>query len=294
MSTAGNRMKQVLSILALTSMFTLPAIVQAHGDEAEAKHGGVMSVVKDVAYELVAKPDTLTIYVEDHGKAVDTKAATAKVTMLNGSQKTEANLVPAGENKLEAKGKFDIKDSTKVISIVTLPGKPAATVRFNLKQEMHHEHGDHEHSGDAHQAAYGMAGDPKMVTRTIKLGMNDKMRFTPDNLTIKQGETVRFVVANQGKILHEMVIGTIKDLQEHAEMMRQMPNMQHNDPNMIRVIPNKSGEIVWTFNQAGNFNFACLQPGHSEAGMNGKLMVVADNSQTATKPVIEHDHMHDM
>ena len=91
-----------------------------------------------------------------------------------------------------------------------------------------------------------------------------------------------------------MVIGTLKELQEHAEMMKQMPGMQHNDPNMVSVKPISSGEIVWTFNKAGNFDFACLQPGHSEAGMKGKLMVVADSSQPATKAVKEHDNMHDM
>lgn len=270
-------MKQIVIILALISTLGLPAIVQAHG-EVEPKHGGVIAVVKDIDYELVAKPDSITIYVEDHGKLVDTKAATAKLTMLTGGKKSQTDLLPAGDNKLQAKGKFDIQIGTKIVSIITLPGKIASTVSFNLKQEMLHEHGDHEHSGDAHQATYGMAGDTKMVTRTIKLSMNDNMRFTPEDLTIKQGETIKFVIANQGKILHEMVIGTIKGLQEHAEMMRQMPNMQHNDPNMARVMPNKSGEIIWKFTQSGSFNFACLQPGHSEAGMKGKLIVTANGS----------------
>lgn len=266
-------MKQVLSILALTSLLGLPAIVQAHGD-VEPKHGGIIAVVKDIDYELVTKPDAVTIYVEDHGKLVSTKAATAKVTMLTGGQKSEANLTPAGDNKLEAKGKFDAKEGTKVIAIITLAGKPASTVRFEIKPE---EHEKHTHS-DSDQTAYGMAGNASKVTRTIKLSMTDNMRFTPDNLTIKQGETVKFIITNQGKILHEMVIGTLKDLQEHAEMMRKMPDMQHDDPNMVRIKPSSTGEILWTFNKSGHFDFACLQPGHSEAGMIGKLNVVASGS----------------
>ena len=282
-------MKQALSILALTTVLTLPAIVQAHGD-VEPKHGGVVAVVKDIDYELVAKPDTVTIYVEDHGKSVDTKAATAKVTILTDGQKSEASLTPAGDNKLEAKGKFDAKDGTKVIAIITFAGKPASTVRFEIKPE-EHEHHSHDDHG---QADFGMAGDPSKVTRTIKLSMGDNFRFTPDNISIKQGETIKFVVANMGKIQHEMVIGTLKGIQEHAEMMKQMPGMQHTDPNMISVKPNNKGEIVWTFNKSGQFDFACLQPGHYEAGMKGKLMVIADNSQPATKAVKEHDHMHDM
>jgi uncharacterized cupredoxin-like copper-binding protein len=266
-------MKHAVSILALTSMLGLPALALAHGD-VEPKHGGVVAIVKDIDYELVAKPDTVTIYVEDHGKAVDTKSATAKVTMLTGSNKTEANLVPVGENKLEAKGKFDAKDGTKVIAIVTFAGKPASTVRFEIKPEAHEQHSH----ADKEQTAYGMAGDPAKVTRTIKLSMTDNMRFTPDSLTIKQGETVKFIINNQGKILHEMVIGTLKDLQEHAEMMRKMPDMQHDDPNMVRIKPSNSGEILWTFNKSGHFDFACLQPGHSEAGMLGKLNVVSSGS----------------
>lgn len=280
-------MKQTLSILTLISMLILPAIVQAHGD-VEPKHGGVVAVVKDIDYELVAKPDTVTIYIEDHGKAVDTKSATAKVTMLTGSHKSEASLTPAGDNKLEAKGKFDAKDGTKVIAIITLAGKPASTVRFEIKPE-EHEHHSHDDHG---QTDFGMAGDPAKVTRTIKLSMGDNFRFTPENISIKQGETIKFTVANMGKIQHEMVIGTLKGIQEHAEMMKQMPGMQHSDPNMISVKPSSTGEIVWTFNKSGKFDFACLQPGHYEAGMKGKLMVVADNAQPATKAVKEQEHMH--
>ena len=117
-------MKQALSILALTSVLTLPAIVQAHGD-VEPKHGGVVAIVKDIDYELVTKPDTVTIYVEDHGKSVDTKAGTAKVTMLTGSQKSGADLKPAGDNKLEAKGKFDAKDGTSWPPRASAASRPA-------------------------------------------------------------------------------------------------------------------------------------------------------------------------
>jgi uncharacterized cupredoxin-like copper-binding protein len=123
------------------------------------------------------------------------------------------------------------------------------------------------------QTTYGIAGTSSKVTRVIKISMGDNFRFSPDNLSIKQGETIKLVITNHGKVLHEMVIGTLKDLQEHADMMKEMPNMQHNDPNMVRVKPNKKGEIIWTFNKVGHFNFACLQPGHSEVGMVGKITV---------------------
>ena len=121
--------------------------------------------------------------------------------------------------------------------------------------------------------AFGQEGDPKKVVRTIKVDMADNMRFMPADISVKRGETVRFVVHNGGKALHEMVLGTKEALKEHAELMKKFPEMEHADPNMTHVKPGKSGEIVWQFTKAGEFQFACLQPGHFEAGMVGKLTV---------------------
>ncbi|HYD63339.1 MAG TPA: hypothetical protein VEC35_23485 [Noviherbaspirillum sp.] len=104
-----------------------------HHDEHKAQYGGVVTEVKETQYELVAKPDSIAIYVDDHGKKVDTKGATAKVTLLNGSEKTETPLSPAGENKLEAKGVFKVEKETKAVAVVTLAGKPAQSVRFTFK-----------------------------------------------------------------------------------------------------------------------------------------------------------------
>ena len=122
---------------------------------------------------------------------------------------------------------------------------------------------------------WGIAGDAKSVKRVITLVMQDKMRFTPDSITVKQGDTIRFVVKNQGKLLHEMVIGTKKELDEHAAMMTKFPNMEHDEPYMAHVAAGKSQEIIWTFNRAGNFEFACLISGHYQAGMIGKISVLA-------------------
>lgn len=119
----------------------------------------------------------------------------------------------------------------------------------------------------------GQEGDPKKVTRTIQVDMADTMRFTPANLAVKRGETVRFVVRNGGQVLHEMVLGTSQALAEHAALMRKFPGMEHADANMAHVKPGTSGEIVWQFTKAGEFQFACLLPGHFEAGMVGQLVV---------------------
>lgn len=133
------------------------------------------------------------------------------------------------------------------------------------------EHGSHDMHGMSEDA--GRAGDPVNVSRTIEVTMNDTMRFDPVEMNFKVGDTVRFVVRNEGKIRHEMVIGTVDELKEHAEMMRKMPGMQHAEANMISLAPGESGDLVWQFGNAGSFDFACLVPGHLEAGMTGKIAV---------------------
>jgi uncharacterized cupredoxin-like copper-binding protein len=125
----------------------------------------------------------------------------------------------------------------------------------------------------AEETAFGKPGEAKQASRTVTIDMSDRMRFDPAQLTVKQGDTVRFRVKNSGQQLHEMVIGTMKQLQAHAEMMRKHPGMEHDEPYMAHVSPGKTGEIVWQFTQAGEFHYGCLVPGHFEAGMIGKVNV---------------------
>jgi len=123
------------------------------------------------------------------------------------------------------------------------------------------------------EKAFGKAADPKRATRTITIDMLDTMRFTPDLITIKRGETIKFIVKNKGNMLHEIVFGTLAELKEHGELMKKFPGMEHDEPHMAHVAPGKTGEIVWQFTRAGEFNYACLLPGHFEAGMVGKIIV---------------------
>ncbi|MCD8515766.1 MAG: cupredoxin family protein [Burkholderiaceae bacterium] len=125
----------------------------------------------------------------------------------------------------------------------------------------------------AEQHPWGMMGNPENVDREIRISMTDNMRFTPDQISVKLNETIRFVVENNGKVLHEFVLGTPDELQKHAEMMKRFPNMAHDEPYMAHVDPARQGEVVWTFNQPGEFEFACLLPGHFEAGMKGQIVV---------------------
>jgi uncharacterized cupredoxin-like copper-binding protein len=136
-------------------------------------------------------------------------------------------------------------------------------------------HGDAANKPQAavkEQKPWGIAGDAKGA-RTVEIRMTDAMRFSPDRIVVREGETIRFVVRNAGKLLHEMVIGTPAELDAHAEMMKKHPGMEHDTPDMTHVAPGKRGEIVWNFNRAGTFQFACLIAGHYQAGMVGTIAV---------------------
>ena len=138
-------------------------------------------------------------------------------------------------------------------------------------------HGSHaatpKVAAPAEQKDWGIAGDAKKVKRTIEIRMNDNMAFAPNQITVQLGETVKLVAVNAGKVLHEIVIGTPQELKMHAEMMKKHPGMEHDEPYMAHVNPSSKGEIIWTFNRAGSFEFACLIPGHFEAGMIGRITV---------------------
>jgi uncharacterized cupredoxin-like copper-binding protein len=149
-------------------------------------------------------------------------------------------------------------------------------------------HGGHEGHKTAaatkEQKPWGIAGDAKAANRTVVLTMTDNMRFTPDYIEVKQGDVVKFLVKNSGKLLHEIVLGTRKELDEHAALMRKFPNMEHDESGMLHVKPGTTGHLVWNFNRAGEFDFACLIPGHYEAGMAGKIKVIGSrNAATGSK-----------
>ena len=147
----------------------------------------------------------------------------------------------------------------------------------------------------AEETPFGRAGNPDKVNRTIRVGMDDGMHFRVmasaaknrsndipmsdgthamgGDIVVKRGETVRFLVRNDGKLMHEMVIGTMEDLKKHAELMRRFPGMEHGEPYMAHVAPGKQSEVLWQFTRAGEFHYACLVPGHMEAGMIAKITV---------------------
>ena len=145
-----------------------------------------------------------------------------------------------------------------------------------------HDHGAaaaHDHSGHSHDAASFEAGEPGVAARVTKRIIvvaregDGKMSFEPSRIVVRKGETVEFSVRNEGQLEHEFVLGSAKENAAHAAEMATMPDMKHDDPNAVRVAPGKSGRIVWRFNKAGSFEFACLIPGHYDAGMKGAAVV---------------------
>jgi len=128
-----------------------------------------------------------------------------------------------------------------------------------------------DHAG--HHVQFGKPGDPTKVGRSVRVEMSDAMRFVPNKIEVKKGETIRFVVTNSGQLPHEFVLGTAKMLREHAELMKRYPKMKHSEPHQLIVAPGTTGDLVWRFDRAGLIDFACLVPGHYEAGMRGRITV---------------------
>jgi uncharacterized cupredoxin-like copper-binding protein len=167
--------------------------------------------------------------------------------------------------------------------IFTLLGVAATTLALSFPAAAH---GDAKQGADAvakEQKPWGIAGDARGA-RIVEIRMSDQMRFAPDRIEVREGETVRFVVRNRGKVLHEMVIGTPEELRQHAALMKKFPKMEHDEPYMTHVKPSRKDEIVWNFNRAGTFQFACLIPGHFDAGMLGTIVVTPATQQGKLTP----------
>tara|TARA_R110002020_G_scaffold241722_1_gene454963 strand:- start:725 stop:1204 length:480 start_codon:yes stop_codon:yes gene_type:complete len=134
------------------------------------------------------------------------------------------------------------------------------------------------HAGGHDEAmAVGEPGDKAKATQTIRVTMKEtddgRMIFSPSTFKVRKGQTVRFAINNAGELDHEFVLDQEAKVMEHKAVMEKFPEMEHDDPNAIRLAPGKSGEIVWKFTNDGTFKIACLVPGHYDAGMHGDLTV---------------------
>ncbi|BCH62703.1 copper oxidase (plasmid) [Agrobacterium vitis] len=136
--------------------------------------------------------------------------------------------------------------------------------------------GTHEGGHDAAMAV-GEPGKKAEATQTIRVSMKEtadgKMIFTPNTFRVRKGQTVVFAIKNAGELDHEFVLDQEEKVMEHKAVMEKFPDMEHDDPNAIRLAAGKSGEIIWKFTNDGTFKIACLVPGHYDAGMHGDVTV---------------------
>jgi uncharacterized cupredoxin-like copper-binding protein len=132
--------------------------------------------------------------------------------------------------------------------------------------------------GHAHdEFSAGAPGNPKKPSRPILVTMKEtddgKMIYMPDKIEVKRGEQIRFIITNAGQVPHEFVLASTKDNEKHAVLMQKYPDMEHDDPNGKTLQPKQRVELLWKFSKGGTFEFACLIPGHREAGMLGNVNV---------------------
>lgn len=127
-------MERRFAVAALAALYAGLAGNAAHAgdDHHKPTKGGVFAAGKEADYELVARPALLQLYVSDHGKPRDVAKASARLTLLAGTEKQEVELKPAGD-RLEAAGSFKVGVGTKVVAVVSDGGKVLGTARFTLK-----------------------------------------------------------------------------------------------------------------------------------------------------------------
>lgn len=133
----------------------------------------------------------------------------------------------------------------------------------------------HSHSHGATFSA-GEPGNPKKPAKIVQVTMGEsdgKMLFAPARIEVRKGDQIKFVLRNNGELEHEFVLASAADNLKHAEEMKKHPDMAHEEPNGKQLAPKKTGEIIWKFTKAGEFEYACLIPGHREAGMTGTIVV---------------------
>ncbi len=124
----------------------------------------------------------------------------------------------------------------------------------------------------------GTPGDPNKPFRIIEMTAKEGdgvMAFEPAKIVVQQGEQIKFVIKNAGELDHEFMLETFEANKKHAIEMLKNPEMEHDDPNGKRIVSKKQAEIVWKFSKPGTFEYACLIPGHYDAGMRGVVEVVA-------------------
>ena len=164
---------------------------------------------------------------------------------------------------------------TTILALGTVSGCSTAHHHASSDPDLPpHAHPAHPPLGDdGHGAAAGGPGEAASVDRRVPIEMNDAMRYVPATIEVGSGETIAFDVVNVGRLRHEFVLGSARDIAGHREAMRSMPGMTHDEPGSLSLGAGETGTLVRRFGEAGDVDIACLQPGHHEAGMKGSVKV---------------------
>jgi len=172
---------------------------------------------------------------------------------------------------LEGKGKVKVK-SVFIYGLVSLALVITASL-YALSYFNEHGSDGHSHDHGHSHSTPTQAIVPSM--KEIRIEVDDTMRFTPAKWEAKVGEPVRIILVNKGKVDHELVIGSEKEIIAHAKEMARPGTKGHHHTNEISAKPGQQSELVWTFKKPGEYAMACFEPGHYEAGMKGIINVVA-------------------
>lgn len=132
------------------------------------------------------------------------------------------------------------------------------------------------HEGEDDDFAAGELGDSTKPSRTVEVTMsegNGTMTYAPAEIDVTTGEQIKIVIKNVGTLKHEFFLDSFQHNASHRIEMQKNPEMEHDDPNAQSIEPGQQKEILWRFSKPGTFEFACLIPGHYEAGMHGKVVV---------------------
>ncbi len=129
---------------------------------------------------------------------------------------------------------------------------------------------------EVHGFDAGELGKAEITARPVEVIMQDRqgsLTFDPTTIQAKTGEQLRFIIVNAGEGDHEFFLGSSAEISEREKMMAQMPDMAVMEANAVRLKPGATRELLWRFSHPGEFEYACLLPGHREAGMTGKIIV---------------------
>jgi uncharacterized cupredoxin-like copper-binding protein len=158
----------------------------------------------------------------------------------------------------------------------SLPSAGVAALAVLLASVPAHAAGDHSAHAPAEAFSSGEPGDAKKPARIVQVTMTEadgKMLFVPSRIEVRKDEQIKFMLRDSGELDHEFVLGTRDENLRHAGSMKRNFDMEHDNPNAKKLASKKTGEIVWKFTKSGEFEYACLIPGHREAGMLGTIVV---------------------